>query len=325
LTHSAPTVLKGIPTPPLAPAIPSALVPAPAAKSAKSRVADVEAPPVPNRSYPLCEPPPGVVSERLTFMVSTLVFGVVLIGFCYLLGITWLVITFLVFFSFAEVVLFFGRNAPVGTCPFCGGLIQRYNRVRPEPVRCQHCSEISKLENERLSPYDPNAVAETPIFQSPAFENGVWPNACVQCGAPPTRFDAPQAVRYQARRLATPLVSSIYLPHPAARVTGVPYCERHREAIQVIPPKEMFAWTPWKYVPGFAERMEERRKAFLMWRSLPMMRRYLEANRRARSAVSAGYREPNLLQKTVSAAFTKSETQGPSAAVPHTNPTKSGA
>ena len=183
-------------------------------------MADVEAPPVPNRSYPLCEPPPGVVSERLTFMVSTLVFGVVLIGFCYLLGITWLVITFLVFFSFAEVVLFFGRNAPVGTCPFCGGLIQRYNRVRPEPVRCQHCSEISKLENERLSPYDPNAVAETPIFQSPAFENGVWPNACVQCGAPPTRFDDPQAVRYQARRLATPLVSSIYLPHPAARVTG---------------------------------------------------------------------------------------------------------
>jgi len=322
---SAPTMPKGMPTTPLAPAIPLAIVPAPAGNSAKSRVADVEAPPVPNRSYPLREPPPGVVSERLTFMVSTLMFAVVLMGFCYLLGITWLVITFLVFFSFAEVVLFFGRNAPVGTCPFCGGLIQRYNRVRPEPVRCEHCSEISKLENERLSPYNPNAVAETPIFRSPAFENGVWPNGCVQCGAPPSWFDDAQAVRYQARRLATPLVSSIYLPHPAARVTGVPYCERHREAIQVIPPKEMFAWTPWRYVPGFAERMEERRKAFLMWRSLPMMRRYLEANRRAKSAVSAGYREPNLLQKTVSAAFTKSETQGPSAAVPHTNPTKSGA
>ena len=203
-----------------------------------------------------------MVSERLTLMVSTLVFGVVLIGFCYLLGITWLVITFLVFFSFAEVVLFFGRNAPVGTCPFCGGLIQRYNRVRPEPVRCQHCSEISKLENERLSPYDPNAVAETPIFQSPAFENGVWPNACVQCGAPPTRFDDAQAVRYQARRLATPLVSSIYLPHPAARVTGVPYCERHREAIQVIPPKEMFAWTHGNMCRGLPREWRSAGKRF---------------------------------------------------------------
>jgi len=56
-----------------------------------------------------------------------------------------------------------------GTCPFCGGLIQRYNRVCPEPVRCEHCSEISKLENERLSPYDPNAVAETRIFSFACF------------------------------------------------------------------------------------------------------------------------------------------------------------
>jgi hypothetical protein len=169
MAKSAPTIPKGQPMTPLAPAIPPASVPAPAANSAKSRAPDVEAPPIPNRSYPLREPPPGVVSERLTFMVSTLVFGVVLIGFCYLLGITWLVITFLVFFGFAEVVLFFGRNAPVGTCPFCGGLIQRYNRVCPEPVRCEHCSEISKLENERLSPYDPNAVAETPIFSFACF------------------------------------------------------------------------------------------------------------------------------------------------------------
>jgi len=36
-----------------------------------------------------------------------------------------------------------------------------------------------------------------------------------------------------------------------------------------------------------------------MWRSLPMMRRYLEANRRARSGLPTGYREPNLLANTV--------------------------
>jgi hypothetical protein len=64
-------------------------------------------------------------------------------------------------------------------------------------------------------------------------------------------------------------------------------------------PKEMFSWTPWKYFPGFERRMDQCRNAFLMWRSLPMMRRYLEANRRAKSAASSGYREPNLLQKKV--------------------------
>jgi len=56
-----------------------------------------------------------------------------------------------------------------------------------------------------------------------------------------------------------------------------------------------------------------------------MMRRYLEANRCAKSGVSTGYREPNLLQKTVSGVFAKSETQGPSAGAPPTNPAKPGA
>ena len=210
----------------------------------------------------------------------------------------------------------------MGACPYCGGLIQRYNRLRPEPVGCEQCGEISKFENERFSPYDPRAVSETPIFRSSLYEGAVWPNGCVQCGAPPTRFDVAQAVRYQARRLATPLVSSVYLPHPAARATGVPYCAQHRDAIQVIPPKEMFGWTPWKYLPGFEERMEARRRAFLTWRSLPMMRRYLEANRRARSGASTGYREPNLLAKTVSEAFAKPQTQGPSGPRPRTYPAK---
>jgi hypothetical protein len=319
-----PTPIAPVPLPANAPAKAPARAAAPATSSTQSRLSDVEAPPIPNRSYPLSEPPEGVVKQRQAFLVSSLVFGVVLVGSCYLLGITWLVAAFSIFFGFALVVLFFGVNAKVGTCPFCGGLIQRYNRVRAEPVRCDQCNEISKLENERFSPYDPNVVAETPIFRSPLFENSIWPNGCVLCGAAPTHFDEAKAVRYQARRLATPMVSAVYLPHPAARATGVPYCERHREALQVIPPKEMFAWTPWNYVPGFAERMDARRKAFLMWRSLPMMRRYLEANRRAKSGVSAGYREPNLLQKTVSAAFTKPEPQKTGTASPRVNPSKPG-
>jgi hypothetical protein len=332
LPKPAPAVAKSPPPTPVAPvplpANASAKAPArataPASSSTQSRLSDVEAPPVPNRSNSLSEPPEGVVKQRQSFLVSSLVFGVVLVGFCYLLGITWLVVAFSIFSGLALVILFLGMNAKVGACPFCGGLIHRYNRLRAEPVRCEHCNEISKFEDERFSPYEPTSVAETPIFRSPLFENGFWPNGCVLCGAAPTHFDEAKAVRYQARRLATPTASAIFMPHPAARATGVPYCERHREALQVIPPKEMFAWTPWNYVPGFAERMAERRKAFLMWRSLPMMRRYLEANRRAKSGVSAGYREPNLLQKTVSAAFTKPEPQAQGAGSARANTTKPG-
>jgi hypothetical protein len=332
IAKPAPITTRGLPPAPIAPVpLPEnasdkapARTAAPASNSTRSRLSEAEAAPIPNRSNSLIDPPEGVVKHRQSFLVSSFVFGVVLVVSCYLLGITWLVVAFSIFFGLALVILFFGLNAKVGACPFCGGLIERYNRLSAEPVRCEQCNEISKFENERFSPYDPTTVAETPIFRSPLFENGFWPNGCVLCGAPPTHFDEPKAVRYQARRLATPLVSSVYLPHPAARATGVPYCERHREAVQVIPPKEMFAWTPWNHVPGFAERMAERRKAFLMWRSLPMMRRYLEANRRAKSGVSAGYREPNLLQKTVSAAFTIPEPQAPGSASPRPNPTKPG-
>ena len=285
------------------PVTPGASAPVPSGLG-KPLLAEVEAPPVPKRSYPLSPPPPGVVRQRLITIGSTMAMGTMMVGFFYLLGAQWLVITLLCFLTLAIVILFFARNNPVGTCPFCGGLLEKYNRVRSEPVRCGQCNEISKFENERFSPYDPDAVSETPIFRSPLFENGPWPNGCVLCGAPPVRFDEAKAVRYQVRRLATPLISSVAVPHPAARATSVPYCEKHANAIQVVAPEEMFAFTPWRYFPGYEERMEERRRAFLLWRSLPMMRRYLEANRQARSKVSHGYREPNLFQRIATAPLT---------------------
>jgi hypothetical protein len=302
---------------------PPALPPS-AASSSPHGLVDVEPPPIPNRSHSLCPPPPGVVKERLATIGSTFLMGTIFVGFFYLLGVTWLVIALLIFFGLAIVVLFVARNAPVGACPFCGGLIQRYNRLKPEPVRCEQCGEISKFENEKFSPNDASTVNATPIFRSLLYENGAWPNGCVQCGAQTVRFDTAKAVRYQARRLATPLASLVFVPHPAAQIAGVPYCAQHREAIEVIPPKEMFAFTPWKFLPGFEERMEQRRKAFLLWRSLPMMRRYLEANRRAKSSASTGYREPNLLQKTVSEAFAKPETPNPGSQSPRTGANRPG-
>jgi len=293
--------------------------PPPAAPAAANHgLVDVEGPPVPNRSYPLCPPPPGIVKERLVTLGSTFLMGIIFVVFFYLLSVTWLVVAFSIFFGLAIVILFFARNAPVGTCPFCGGTIQKYNRLKPEPVRCEQCGEISRFAMERLGPYDPNAVSDKPIFRSLLFENAVWPNGCVLCGAPPVRLDSARAVRYQARRLATPLISAVAVPRPAASISGVPYCAQHRDAIDIIPPKEMYAFTPWKYLPGFEERMEQRRLAFLMWRSLPMMRRYLEANRRAKSYASTGYREQNALQRGISNALGTSP--APNAARPGVAP-----
>jgi hypothetical protein len=53
-----------------------------------------------------------------------------------------------------------------------------------------------------------------------------------------------------------------------------------------------------------------------------MMRRYLETNRRAKNSSSTGYREPNLLQRTVSGAFAEPKSQGPTGAAPRIHPSK---
>lgn len=282
--------------------------PTPAAATApgQPRLSDVEAPPVPARAYPEIPPPDEVVRKRYAHALSSIVIGLSFSVLLFFLGANGPAIFFVVLFATAATLQIYTKNAPVAVCPFCGEGIERYKSslLLKQPVRCPHCSEYSQFTLGLLAPVNPDgpyAVMPKPFYRSPAHENAVWPDGCVLCGAPPTRFDEAGDVRFLYRRFGVPL-SAFVLPHPAARVTGIPYCDRHRGAVQVDAPKEMFSW-PLGYFPGYAERVAEKRKAFLLWRSLPMMRRYLEANRQARSAVSTGYLAPNLFQRIVTAPF----------------------
>lgn len=104
--QSEPTTSERVPSIPPAPPNPAPLASAPVGSSAQNRLADVEAPPVPNRSNPLCAPPPGVVKERLVTIGSTFLMGAIFAGFFYLNRGTWLAIALLIFFSLAIVLLF---------------------------------------------------------------------------------------------------------------------------------------------------------------------------------------------------------------------------
>jgi hypothetical protein len=277
-----------------------------AAIPAQPRFSDIEAPPVPNRAYPESPPPPQIVRQRERHALSMIVFGLVCSAVCFIVNLIGLAIFFTALYVLAAALRLYSKNAPVATCPFCGGLVERYNAslLLKRPLRCPNCSEYSQFAFGLLTPVNPDGpsgVAEKPFFRSPAYESPVWPNGCVLCGQPPTRFDDAGAERFQYRRLLSPM-AAFAVPHPAAHITGIPYCGLHRDAVQAVAPKEMLA-LPWKHLPGFAEKMAEDRKAFLLWRSLPMMRRYLAANRQAHSTVSSGYRAPNLFQKIVTAPF----------------------
>lgn len=102
-------------------------------------------------------------------------------------------------------------------------------------LRCERCGEYVRLEKGEVRLHEP-IVSELPCFTSRAFENAVWPEACVLCGDRPTRHE------------------------DLGPVKGAPYCGTHRDAV---------------LVRTVDDRLE------LTWRSLPMLRTYLAANRRA--------------------------------------------
>lgn len=252
------------------------------------QLSDVEAPPVPQRAFPEGPPPADVVRRRMGFVYTCVALGVGAAVSSFQEGLPDLTIFALALVGFIVGRLLLMRNKPVTRCPFCEGVIERYDKLGTVPVRCPHCSEYSLFVSGSMRPVDPHgsfSIAQNPFYRSPVFENAVWPNGCVLCGAPPVRFDGASNQDFYFRRLVTP--GTVLAPSPpSSRISGIPYCQHHRDAVQLVAPQAMSSF-PWKYIMGDAEKKAEKHKAFLLWRSLPMMRRYLEANRGAHTTVSS--------------------------------------
>jgi hypothetical protein len=149
----------------------------------------------------------------------------------------------------------FAKKTLVAQCPFCGRQVGGIHRDdKPQIVRCSHCFEYSKVENRRISALDQNSVSEKPRYQSPAFTGAVWPDGCVECGAPPLRRDTLQDGNVNALGLAIGVAML-----SKATLSNVPYCSAHRDAISM--------------------NYSQTKKLDLKWKSLRMMRHYLALNR----------------------------------------------
>jgi hypothetical protein len=241
-------------------AIPTGTIAPPQAKVAVRgpAMSDAVAGPVPNRSKPLRKPTHAEATSKLQSGLVGFVIGVLVGGALLYFGFKILGGAALLFFCGGSLLILIGRKDEVSDCPFCGAAIHNLpqpdaNGV-PKPVQCRKCWEYSGLQKGFVSPYNPNAVEERPTFRSPLAQSVVWPNGCVQCGATPTRFD----------EAGTFAVNKGLLVVGAVRVKtfklgGVPYCDAHKKAVEM--------------------KTEIGNKLFLDWRSLPMMRRYMAANR----------------------------------------------
>lgn len=176
----------------------------------------------------------------------------------YYLGLHFLAIADWVVSIGGSLVLILGSRDEVSACPFCGATMDILPKPdpsgKPLPVQCKKCWEYSGLQKGFVSPYNPNAVEDRPTFQSPIQQSVIWPRGCVQCGAEPTRFEEVGTISANKGLLAVGVlrVSSF-------KLNGAPYCDTHKKAVEMA--------------TGIDNRV------YLKWRSLPMMRRFLAANR----------------------------------------------
>jgi len=97
-------------------------------------------------------------------------------------------------------------------------------------------------------------MEERPTIRAPLAQTVVWPRACVQCGAEPTRFEEVSTSNLSAGFL---VVGTVRVK--TFKLSGVPYCNAHKNAVELK--------------TGTGNKLN------LDWRSLARMRRYLTANR----------------------------------------------
>ena len=155
------------------------------------------------------------------------------------------------------VIAGFGPKSLTAACPYCGAKIDsisRKDRGDGEQVRCEKCSEYAVVNAALLRPLDPATTSEKPKFESPVFKNSVWPRGCVACGETPVRFDD-----LSKTSLNAPAAVLGVIRVARGSVTGVPYCDKHRDNISL--------------------KVNRDKKLIMSWTSLRMMRKYLAANR----------------------------------------------
>jgi len=238
---------------------PPAAAPGPAAPAlgfapapVHERLVDVMAPRPPDRANPLFDPSKTEIATRVKAGVGGIVFGVVAGGLLYYFDLIFWSLALGGFFTLVGVLSIFGRNHKWASCPFC---TERVDNIAPRsrsPKRCQKCGEYSSVGDGQLRAYAPDTVANTPTFESFLYADTHWPRACVLCGAPPTRLDELSSNKINAGYL---IVGTLRISSTTLR--GVPYCDAHKDAVTL-------------FTTGGVR---------LRWRSLPMLRRYLAANR----------------------------------------------
>ena len=212
----------------------------------------MEDPPLPTRTAPVMKMSAKETRNATLFAASLGVVFLIAALIVYKYSWFWVVLAVI---GIALMFAAFGKKTLVTRCPFCGGKIGGIlNNRTSQVVRCSECFEYSMVEADRTRACEPDSKSDKPRYWSPVFEGAVWPDACVECGASPTRHDAITDTNLNVLALGIGVAML-----SRASLSNVPYCDAHKDAVQLS-----YSQT---------KRMD------LRWKSLRMMRHYLAVNR----------------------------------------------
>ena len=221
-----------------------------------SYLVEVADPPVPSRSTPVRAMSAG---EKLKITIPLLLIGPALCAASW-----WLFRNGFIFFAVTSggcgllcVAAALSKKNLKAACPHCGASVEsipQKDHGEGRHVHCEKCHEYSTVNAGILRPLDPATTSETPTFESPVFQNSLWPKGCVACGAPPVRFDDLSKTTVGALPALVGMVQIV-----RGSISGIPYCDKHRDKLSL--------------------KVNVHKDLILCWTSLRMMRRYLAANR----------------------------------------------
>ncbi len=183
-------------------------------------------------------PPVFVVVKKIAFYAFVGgFFGALIYGVGWLIDVGWLEDVGVGFAIFVALVgVFLGFAGKVAACPYCGERIGGGASESialgegPERVACPKCHELLVAENGALraiSPVEAGAAGAAP-FEFACVRDGVWPDECISCGAPPTRYEEAKLQKVEYEKL---LIGSVSVQ--SASVSNIPYCDRHGGEVSV--------------------------------------------------------------------------------------------
>jgi hypothetical protein len=187
-------------------------------------------------------------------------FGAILIGGSSVMGWRWLFWTGIVLGILVIVAsVAMSAKLQIAPCPYCGSNVGdgEDNELSLDDdgkaVECEKCYEWLLSSQGTLGPMDDITFSiDATKARSPLFADGRWPQECLTCGAPATRFEK---LTKRSMDGAALLVGRISVR--TASVDNVPYCDAHSDQVSLV----------------FADD-----KPKLEFKQLPSLRRYVSLN-----------------------------------------------